>query len=80
MIKVIRSTRFAKLRVDVMKLSSVPLTIEANLVPATQNKLANIPWRLLNATSFPPGEAYTGVRCEKDGEDNGLNLPMVIIK
>ena len=37
-------------------------------------------WRLLNATSFTPGESYTGVRYEKEGEDNGLNLPMVIIK
>jgi hypothetical protein len=37
-------------------------------------------WRLLNATSFAPGEVYTGVRYEKEGEDNGLNLPMVIIK
>ena len=37
-------------------------------------------WRLLNATSFAPGEAYGGVRFEKDGEDNGLNLPMIIIK
>ena len=37
-------------------------------------------WRLLNATSFAPSEAYSGVRFEKEGEDNGLNLPMVIIK
>jgi hypothetical protein len=37
-------------------------------------------WRLLNATSFAPGEVYGGVRFEKEGEDNGLNLPMVIIK
>jgi hypothetical protein len=37
-------------------------------------------WRLLNATSFAPGEVYSGVRFEKEGEDNGLNLPMVIIK
>jgi len=37
-------------------------------------------WRLLNATSFSPSEVYCGVRFEKDGEDNGLNLPMVIIK
>ena len=37
-------------------------------------------WRLLNATSFAPGEAYTGVRFEKEGEDNGLNLPILIIK
>jgi hypothetical protein len=37
-------------------------------------------WRLLNATSFAPGEAYAGVRYEKEGEDNGTNLPMVIIK
>jgi hypothetical protein len=37
-------------------------------------------WRLLNATSFSPSEVYGGVRFEKDGEDNGLNLPMVIIK
>jgi hypothetical protein len=37
-------------------------------------------WRLLNATSFAPGEVYIGVRFEKEGEDNGLNLPMVIIK
>jgi hypothetical protein len=37
-------------------------------------------WRLLNATSFAPGEVYCGVRFEKEGEDNGLNLPMVIIK
>jgi hypothetical protein len=36
--------------------------------------------RLLNATSFAPGEVYGGVRFEKEGEDNGLNLPMVIIK
>ena len=37
-------------------------------------------WRLLNATSFAPNEVYSGVRFEKEGEDNGLNLPMVIIK
>jgi len=37
-------------------------------------------WRLLNATSFVPGEIYSGVRFEKEGEDNGLNLPFVIIK
>jgi len=37
-------------------------------------------WRLLNATSFAPGEVYSGVRYEKEGEDNGLSLPMVIIK
>jgi len=37
-------------------------------------------WRLLNATSFGPGEMYCGVRFEQEGEDNGLNLPMVIIK
>jgi hypothetical protein len=37
-------------------------------------------WRLLNATSFAHGEAYIGVRFEKEGEDNGLNLPMLIIK
>jgi hypothetical protein len=37
-------------------------------------------WRLLNATSFALGEIYSGVRFEKEGEDNGLNLPMVIIK
>jgi hypothetical protein len=37
-------------------------------------------WRLLNATSFSPGESYSGVRFEKEGEDNGLNLPMIIIK
>ena len=37
-------------------------------------------WRLLNATSFAPGEVYGGVRFEKEGKDNGLNLPMVIIK
>jgi len=37
-------------------------------------------WRLLNATSFAPNEVCSGVRFEKDGEDNGLNLPMVIIK
>jgi len=37
-------------------------------------------WRLLNATSFAPGEVYSGVRFEKEGEDNGLNLPFVIIK
>ena len=37
-------------------------------------------WRLLNATSFTPGEVYGSVRLEKEGEDNGLNLPMVIIK
>ena len=37
-------------------------------------------WRLLNATSFAPDEVYSGVRFEKEGEDNGLNLPMVIIK
>jgi hypothetical protein len=34
----------------------------------------------LNATSFAPGEVYSGVRFEKEEEDNGLNLPMVIIK
>jgi hypothetical protein len=37
-------------------------------------------WRLLNATSFAPNEVYSGVRFEKEGEDNGLNFPMVIIK
>jgi hypothetical protein len=37
-------------------------------------------WRLLNATSFAPGELYGGVRFEKEDEDNGLNFPMVIIK
>jgi hypothetical protein len=37
-------------------------------------------WRLLNATSFTPGEVYSGVRFEKDGEDNRLNLPFIIIK
>jgi hypothetical protein len=37
-------------------------------------------WRLLNATSFAPGEVYGGVRFEIEGEYNGLNLPMVIIK
>jgi len=37
-------------------------------------------WRLLNATSFAPGEVYNGVRFEKEGEDNDLNLPIVIIK
>ena len=37
-------------------------------------------WRLLNFTSFGPGEVYSGVRFEKEGEDNGLNLPIVIIK
>ena len=37
-------------------------------------------WRLLNVTSFAPCEAYSGVRFEKKGEDNGLNLPIVIIK
>jgi hypothetical protein len=37
-------------------------------------------WRLLNATSFAPGEIYSGVRFEKEGEDKGLNLPMIIIK
>ena len=37
-------------------------------------------WRLLNVTSFAPGEVYSGVRFENEGEDNGLNLPMVIIK
>ena len=37
-------------------------------------------WRLLNATSFGPGEMYCAVRFEKDGEDNGLNLPFVVIK
>jgi hypothetical protein len=37
-------------------------------------------WRLLNATSFAPNEIYNGVRFEKEGEDNGLNLPMVIVK
>jgi hypothetical protein len=37
-------------------------------------------WRLINATSFAPSELYSGVRFEKEGEDNGLNLPMVIIK
>jgi len=37
-------------------------------------------WRLLNATSFAPNEVFSGVRFEKDGEDNGVNLPMVIIK
>jgi hypothetical protein len=34
----------------------------------------------IKATSFSPSEVYCGVRFEKDGEDNGLNLPMVIIK
>jgi len=29
---------------------------------------------------FRPGEVYSGVRFEKEGEDNGLNLPLVIIK
>jgi hypothetical protein len=37
-------------------------------------------WRVLNATSFLPGEVYSGVRFEKEGEDKGLNLPFVIIK
>jgi hypothetical protein len=37
-------------------------------------------WRLLNATSFTPGEVYSSVRFEIEGEDNGLNFPMVIIK
>ena len=37
-------------------------------------------WRLLNATSFSLGEIYGGVRFEKEGEDNGMNFPMVIIK
>ena len=37
-------------------------------------------WRLLNATSFAPGEVYSGVRFEKEGEDNGLNLPFNIVK
>jgi len=37
-------------------------------------------WKLLNATSFASGEVYSGVRFEKEREDNGLNLPMVIIK
>jgi hypothetical protein len=37
-------------------------------------------WRLLNATSFAPDEGYSGVRFEKEGEDNGLNLPIIIIK
>ena len=37
-------------------------------------------WRLLNATSFAPNEVYSGVRFEKEGEDNGLNLPFVIVK
>ena len=37
-------------------------------------------WRLLNATSFASNEVYSRVRFEKEGEDNGLNLPMVIIK
>jgi len=37
-------------------------------------------WRLLNATSFAPSEIYSGVRFEKEGEDNRLNFPMVIIK
>ena len=37
-------------------------------------------WRLLNSTSFAPGEVYGSVRFEKEGEDNGLNLPIVIIK
>ena len=37
-------------------------------------------WRLLNVTSFGPGEVYIDVRFEQEGEDNGLNLPMVIIK
>jgi hypothetical protein len=37
-------------------------------------------WRLLNFTSFAPGEVYSGIRFEKEDEDNGLNLPMVIIK
>jgi hypothetical protein len=37
-------------------------------------------WRLLNATSFSLREACDGVRFETEGEDNGLNLPMVILK
>ena len=37
-------------------------------------------WRLLNATSFTPSEVYNGICFEKKDEDNGLNLPMVIIK
>jgi hypothetical protein len=37
-------------------------------------------WRLLNATSFTPSAVYNGICFEKKDEDNGLNLPMVIIK
>ncbi|MDD5039103.1 MAG: hypothetical protein PHN78_07280 [Dehalococcoidales bacterium] len=37
-------------------------------------------WRLLNAISFAPGEVYDGVRYTEQGEDNGLSIPMVIIK
>ena len=37
-------------------------------------------WRLLNATALAPGEVYSGVHFEKEGEDNELNLPIVIIK
>ena len=37
-------------------------------------------WRLLNATSFTPGETYNGVRYAKEGENVEFNLPIVIIK
>ena len=37
-------------------------------------------WRLINITAFALGEMYSGVRLEKEDEDNGLNLPMVIVK
>jgi len=38
-------------------------------------------WRLLNYTSFAPGEVYVGVRYAKEGEDSGdSRIPMVIIK
>lgn len=38
-------------------------------------------WRLLNYTSFAPGEVYAGVRYTKEGEDSGdARIPMVILK
>lgn len=44
------------------------------------DQAAHHAWVLLNATSFAPGEVYSGVRYEKEGEDNGINLPIVITK
>ncbi|MDP2730291.1 MAG: LPD29 domain-containing protein [Dehalococcoidales bacterium] len=38
-------------------------------------------WRLLNFTSFAPGESYAGVRYTKEDEDNGdARIPMAIVK